>query len=435
MSRYSPTVHPESGGAGAAGAAIADALQGVAQHLRQKKQDKIAEEERQRQNKREDEQDTRAREAAERQKVLDAIAMFAAGYREGEPPPGAPVDAPGGNPDVAMLIDAQRGNRTQGMAAPAAAAPAGIESTYVDGHSRLGNRLPSGPGVLTDPAADPFAAPPGPGPGMGPAPLGPRPGALIAQAATQFYRLPGGMGYIDESATPEARRRQREDEVDEREERQLGERDARDHTQALELADRTDERQRARDDRLAGREDARDDRRYHREVDLEGLRSRNARSLQDLRGQQARDVATIRNRGTAGADQGPLDPKTLDARGRLVGQQIDDAERRLDDEGERLETDEFFASEGSAPDSTAYHAVAAEIDSLRGVQRQISSARSGDAGARHSIDLQTRGSAYKQELSQLEQKRQRALAKGHPREVVDRAYADDTAALARKHGF
>jgi len=382
MSRYGPQVLPESGGAGEAGRAIADALMMVQEHRRRKRQDEQADEDREYRRGRDVVADERQREQDQRQRVVDAIALHNAGYREGEPLPD-----PNGE-DLAGMVAAQRGNATQmGTAAPAPA--------------------PDPRGNVTQ---------------MGMAPAAPPPPSAIREAGQQFYRLAGVPGYIDPSATPEARQGAREEARDTR----TGERqDARDTaTAGREDArdQRTATREDARDTRTATREDARDDRRYGRERDLGRERDASAERRARIRAQGGGD-------GVAGD---PLNPKTLDARGRIVGQQLGAAERVLDDEGAELETEEYS---GITPDSTDYHAIAAEIDSLRGVQGEISAARGGEPGARGRITRGIQWSDYKRRIHALELKRDRALGMGLDPQRVNAAYAQDVAQLAAAAGL
>jgi len=388
VGRYSPTVLPERGED--LGAALADAIQTFRGVRQDRKQERIAQEDRERRVRREDVGDERQREQDSRQRVLDAITRYQSGYREGEPPPDAPPEE-----QLAALIAAQRGNRTQAQdAAPPPDQRGNLTQSIVPGP-----RPPHGgalPGSSVPGPVDPRAALAAP--------------SAIRQAGTQFYRIAGG--YIDPTATPDARQDARAEARDTRTFERQG---ARDEAIAG--------REGARDERLAGREDVRDDRRYRREM-----------ALADRRGASAERVARIRAAGGGDGVTGePLNPKTLDARGRIVGQQLGAAERVLDDEGAELEMDD--TGYGPPPDSSAYHAIAAEIDSLRGVQGEISAARGGDPRARTGITRGIQWSGYKQGLQRINQKRERALGMGLDPAKVNAAYARDVAALAAQAGL
>lgn len=459
MGRYSPTVLPnEQADFGAqlgdAASSLAQGLEARRQKRRQETSDKEAEEDRGRLHTHQDEAWATERESAARQRILDAVSLYNTGYRENAGPTA-------GQGDVAGAIEAQRGNRLlQGNGAPP---QAGQEPPPVQtgargtGAGEWGNMLQGQNGVTGsmgrvpterardglpaqtdygnaryaagDPEDQGISTPLYPPDGGTPVQTGAR-GTLggmngspvhpMTQIGQKFYLpLPGGAGYIDPEQTPEARQ-QRATRANE--DYEYG------HKKELagtEHGYRTEEE--------GGR--------YQHDVDLEGVRGRN-QLTQDrakfrhedyqtgLETSRAVEVARIRA-NAAGGNDGPTGPKTLDARGRMVGRQIADRSKALNEEGEDLSVE-------AEPDSSNYHRIASELDSLRGVQDQVTSARGGSPDAVRSISRQMNTQSYQQEVSALVSRRARLLAKaaGNPEMIarINEAYGTDVNGISRKYG-
>lgn len=404
MSRYGPSVLPEAGpGFGDFANSVAGSLEQRRGRKRQEKQDQVFEEERQRTHTRQDEQDSLAREQAGRQRLLDAISLYDSGYREGSPPPsGDPTQ------DLAAMVAGQRGNRLQGQGAAPEPSPG----------PQMGNATqtmgaPGGTAQAAGPAMTGRAG--------GPAEMG-VPGPMT-QLGQKFYLMPGGGGYIDPSQTPEARKRTAALEDDTRNQQQALELEGVQHgyrgqEQDQEHGYRTQEGEADND-----RDDRRERGRQRHELGMEGERTRRAQSVAEIRAGAVRDKADH--------ESGPLTPKTLDARGRMVSRQIGDTRSALDEEGEDLLSQ-------ARPDSTQYHAIAERLDSLRGVGDQLAAARGGSPDAARGIMRDINHQGYTGQLSNLTQRRDRlvAKAKGDPAliERINQAYAQDANQLSTEFG-
>jgi hypothetical protein len=458
MGRYSPTVLPNQEtdfGAqlGDAASTLAQGLEARRQKRRQETSDKEAEEDRGRLHTHQDEEWSRAREQAARQKILDAVSLYNTGYRENAGPTA-------GQGDVAGALEAQRGNRVlqgNGVAPQAGQGPPPVQTgARGTGAGEWGNMLQGQSGVTGsmgrvptedardgvqpsadygdaryaagDPEDQGISTPLYPPDGSTPVQTGAR-GAMgsmngaphpMTQIGQKFYLpLPGGAGYIDPEQTPEARQQR---VARENEDYEYGHRR---ELAGTEHGYRTEEE--------GGR--------YQHDVDLEGMRGRN-QLTQDrakyrhedhqtgLETDRAVQVARIRAGGTSGND-GPTGPKTLDARGRMIGRQISDRSRALNEEGEEL-------SYQADPDSSNYHRIASELDSLRGVQDQVTSARGGSPNAVRQISRQMNTQSYQQEVDALASRRARLLAKaaGNPEMIarINQAYGTDVNGISRKYG-
>jgi hypothetical protein len=333
--------------------------------------------------KRDDERLGMEKHRQDQQDIHDQVDLYNSGYRSGEAPQNE-------SEAIAQAIGSQRGNATQ--AQPAAAPVAGPQA----GNSTQGM---GGPGGTAQAAGPALAAAPSP----------------IRQAGLQFYMLPGGNGYIDPRATPDARRAASEDARDTREHGQSMERLGVEHGYRGEEATAQHGFREGEIDREHGyrqSEGATSDRRADRR---EGRREGHEERMEQIR--------------QGGSD--PAAPKNLDQRYTQVQSQINDDEQRQGVAGKGLAS--TLDETGQPGDSTEYKAISAELDSLRGVRGRITSARGGDAGAAARIRREAGSTAYHKELSALEVKRQRAIATGIDPKKVDEAYARDAAALGMKH--
>jgi hypothetical protein len=393
MGRFSPSVLPEQDSSFADFAhGLADSLDRRRERKRTDKLDKTAEENRARQQKREDLNDEYQREERGRRQLEHTLNLYNAGYREGAPPQQTAHD-------LAAAVEA-RGNRLQSQGAYQPPPPPTPQ-----------------PGNQTQMGGPPGAYPQAAGPAM-PAPMAPSP---MQQLGQKFY-IPVGSGYIDPEATPDARKARREDEVDTRRHQQELEVEGTRQTNRL----AADEADNERDDRRAlegyDRDDRRESGRQRHERLTEAERSRRAQSVAEIR------AAALRG-GGSDMEEGPVTPKTLDARGRHLDRQMADTRTALGEEGEQL------SWQGPQADSTAYRNLAGRLDSLRGVRDEVAAARGGDPQAADGILRGINHSNYTTSVGKLSRRRDQLIAKaGGNQQLIERinaAYADDVNKLSR----
>ncbi len=415
MSRFSPTVRPEYYGPQNPGSAIAGAIEDFRQARRQEKAD------------------------AEGDTQLD-LARYRAGWRPGhapEDPDQVPTyEADQAGHAVTSVADAIARGRSRGQAGP----------------SPLGTGQP---GRDTDPGMNPPVGIPQPVPNAGAAaPATSRqrlgmlePGTLIHAAGTKFYALPHG-GYVDESATPEARAESsyQAHTADERQYQGRVRQEGYAH-------------QDTHDEHLLDRQNAADRGRMVLEGQREDARGSLARDLERMRGEYGVKEAGIRANATVGAagirhtgaagTADPASPKALTEHFRMNERQQAGAAAQL----RQVQRDAENAYGESSDDSTATRLqrradqLQGRVDSLSTVGDLIAAARGGDpdaiaevratadpsdptlGAARPSLDLP----GYKAAVAKLEVARKAALAKGHPADVVARAYQQDMVKVIRKY--
>lgn len=464
MGRYSPSVLPENTNGpsflsemGDAAEGIAGALEGRRVRKRQEHLDQQADQDRTRRIGHEDEAWGREREASARQKLLDAVTLYQSGYREGAAPTDNPTGQPGGEggEQLAAAIDARRGGpMIPGQPTVQEGQPAAADPRQPLGRPEWGNMVQGQAGVTQSagrvPTENYRAAAPQPGgtpfqadadfpmdqgistplypsqqaggslgPTQRPTQLGVQREHPMTTYGARFYKLPGVDGYIDTEGTPEARKQRYELE---QEDRRFGhDRDIEGlrSTNAQALEDRRQRGDLELEDRRNVNETGRDRLKYAQDTRHEREETRRAES-----------VARIRA-GASGGNDGPTGPKTLDARGRMISRQISDRSKALNEEGEQLDME-------ADPDSTNFHRIASELDSLRGVQDQVTAARGGSPDAVKSISRQMNAQSYQQEVSALASRRARLLAKaaGNPELIarINQAYSTDVNGISRKYG-
>lgn len=285
MSRYSPTVLPESGpGFGDFARSLADSLDQRRTRKRQEHQDQEADEDRRREHTRQDRQDAWTEEQHGQQKLLDAISLYNSGYREGAPPTGDP------STDLAAAIAGQRGNRTQGQDtyAEPAQPQRGNATQTGEGADALAAGLesrrarPAGFGNTTaQGTASPQASAPSP----------------VTQLGQKFYSPPGASGYFDLDQTPEARTARQKDADDRREHGQHLEDLGVEHGYREGEGAASDQRRHAGDLEL-------EDRRHRGDMEEEALRSRreNATTARTADEETAQGAAFLKSVGAKGKD-------------------------------------------------------------------------------------------------------------------------------------
>lgn len=420
MSRFSPTVAPQNAPdqLGDLGHSVAGAIDSIRARRKNKKDEAEADADRTRRIGREDTADAVAAEQRGRQQLQDAIGLYNAGYRTGQAPTGAA--------DVGNALEQQRGNLTPGQSYSRQREPAVFDEQPGTGRSGgfteqpRGNQVNAGWGGLgPEPGAranqtqgsvatllDRQRSAQGPAP-QASAPPEPEPVHPMTQLGQKYYQIPGQQGYLDLSATPDARAQALE-----------ASKDAREFGQSKELE--------GVKHGYKGEEEATG---HGYKMTEQGQAQGAAMALERERTGRAERVAGIRA-GAVNGPQDPTGPKTLDARSRILARQIGDTRAALNQEGEELS----YAAE---PDSTAYHGIAERLDSLRGVSDEVAAARGGGPDAQRRIMRDINHQGYTAELSTLTQQRDRliAKAKGDPAliERINAAFGQDTNGLSRKY--